>query len=217
MSRIRIVKGKFTEVVGKDYNIYSASSIVDNALGTITMTGEKKGVTYGNPEKPSEINIYPKKIVFRPKKISPKKNILAVVENIENILKEGDDLFICGRKICDNWTSLSGKLYLIPQDMSLYGTTFFKVNGETYQSIQEISNCITSNDYINSFEEQMQILKEFIEDIEASNLRYKSHIKDRISYDAYYRLVKCIKETENYLANTSEYNEFRDWVDNKFD
>lgn len=58
MSRIRIVKGKFTEVVGKDYNIYSASSIVDNAMGEIVEKGEEKGVSYGIAKKAPLVGKY---------------------------------------------------------------------------------------------------------------------------------------------------------------
>ena len=54
MSRTRIVKGKITEIVGKDYNIFSASNIVDNAAEVISDKGEKKGESYGNP-KPAPI------------------------------------------------------------------------------------------------------------------------------------------------------------------
>ena len=67
MSRTRIVKGKLTEIVHGDYNIYSTTSIIDNAVGEITETGVEKGVSYGNPEKPSEGKIIPKCVVrFRP-------------------------------------------------------------------------------------------------------------------------------------------------------
>lgn len=52
MSRTRIVKGKITEIVANDYNIYSESSIVDNAATIITDKGETKGESYGDPEKP---------------------------------------------------------------------------------------------------------------------------------------------------------------------
>lgn len=67
MSRTRIVKGKITEIIGKDYNIYSESSIVDNAAETITDKGVAKGESYGSPEKPSAGEILPKCMVqFRP-------------------------------------------------------------------------------------------------------------------------------------------------------
>ena len=52
MSRTRIVKGKITEIIGKDYNIYSESSIVDNAAEIISDKGVKKGESYGSPENP---------------------------------------------------------------------------------------------------------------------------------------------------------------------
>ena len=67
MSRTRIVKGKITEIIAKDYNIYSESSIVDNAAEMITDKGVAKGESYGNPEKPSAGEILAKCMVqFRP-------------------------------------------------------------------------------------------------------------------------------------------------------
>ena len=67
MSRTRIVKGKITEIIAKDYNIYSESSIVDNATEMITDKGVAKGESYGNPEKPSAGEILAKCMVqFRP-------------------------------------------------------------------------------------------------------------------------------------------------------
>lgn len=67
MSRIRIVKGKITEVVEKDYNIFSESSIVDNATELITEKGETRGISYQNPSKPSAGEIRAKCLVqFRP-------------------------------------------------------------------------------------------------------------------------------------------------------
>ncbi len=69
MSRTRIVKGKITESIGKDYNIYSESSIVDNATGIITDKGVAKGVGYGNPQRaplaPQPIQLI---VQFRPHK-----------------------------------------------------------------------------------------------------------------------------------------------------
>lgn len=58
MSRIRIVRGKLTEIVGKDYNIYSESSIIDNAMGEIIEKGEKKGVSYGIAKKAPLVGKY---------------------------------------------------------------------------------------------------------------------------------------------------------------
>lgn len=49
MSRTRIVKGKITEIIGGDYNIFSESSIIDNAAGLIAEKGESKGVSYSSP------------------------------------------------------------------------------------------------------------------------------------------------------------------------
>ena len=67
MSRTRIVKGKITEIIARDYNIYSESSIVDNAVEIITDKGAAKGESYGNPEKPSAGEILAKCMVqFRP-------------------------------------------------------------------------------------------------------------------------------------------------------
>ena len=50
MSRTRIVKGKITEIIAKDYNIYSESSIIDNAAEIISDKGVAKGESYGNPQ-----------------------------------------------------------------------------------------------------------------------------------------------------------------------
>lgn len=52
MSRTRIVKGKITEIIGGDYNIFSESSIIDNAAEFVTEKGEKSGVNYGSPKTP---------------------------------------------------------------------------------------------------------------------------------------------------------------------
>lgn len=49
MSRIRIVGGKITEIVGGDYNFYSKGNITTTAGGTITETA-KEGIKYGEPE-----------------------------------------------------------------------------------------------------------------------------------------------------------------------
>lgn len=54
MSRIRIVGGKITEIINKDYHIYSESNITDNAAEIISDRGESKGESYGNP-KPAPI------------------------------------------------------------------------------------------------------------------------------------------------------------------
>ncbi|VXB78746.1 MULTISPECIES: hypothetical protein [Chryseobacterium] len=67
MSRTRIVKGKITEVVEKDYDIFSESNIVDNAADMVTEKGETKGVVYENPSKPSAGEIKAQCLVqFRP-------------------------------------------------------------------------------------------------------------------------------------------------------
>lgn len=56
MSRTRIVKGKITEVVEKDYNIFSESNIIDNANESVTDKGEKNGVSYRMVEKPENLS-----------------------------------------------------------------------------------------------------------------------------------------------------------------
>ncbi|WP_411812201.1 hypothetical protein ACLB9Y_03070 [Chryseobacterium scophthalmum] len=67
MSRTRIVRGKITEVVEKDYDIFSESNIVDNAADMVTDKGGNKGVTYNNPSRPSAGEIRAKVMVeFRP-------------------------------------------------------------------------------------------------------------------------------------------------------
>lgn len=69
MSRTRIVKGKLTEIIGGDYNIYSTSNIVDNAVGEIREKGEEKGVGYGDSKDlPPPILIAKCIIHFRPNK-----------------------------------------------------------------------------------------------------------------------------------------------------
>ena len=67
MSRTRIVKGKITEVIEKDYSIFSESNIVDNATELIIEKGETNGISFQNPSKPSAGEITAKCIVqFRP-------------------------------------------------------------------------------------------------------------------------------------------------------
>ena len=51
MSRTRIIKGKLIEIIGKDYSIFSESSIVYNATETINIKGEDKGVSHNMPLK----------------------------------------------------------------------------------------------------------------------------------------------------------------------
>ena len=54
MSRTRIVKGKITERVKGDISIYSASNIIETSLQSIVETGKEKGISFGQPSKPSE-------------------------------------------------------------------------------------------------------------------------------------------------------------------
>lgn len=54
MSRTRIIKGKLTEIVAKEYSIFSESNIVYNATETINAKGEEKGVSYGSPKSPPD-------------------------------------------------------------------------------------------------------------------------------------------------------------------
>lgn len=215
MSRIRIVKGNITKIIGGNYKRYSHSDI-ENIGEKVIQVGKEDGVCYGKAEEPSEAEIKPKKIKFRPHKILPSQNVIAVVEKIENSLKEGDVISISGKEIKDNWISINGKLYLIPKNVLLYGTTFFKVNGDLYQSLEKISNCKSAQDYINSMNEQMEILKELIHDIESSNLKYRDHVKDRLSYDAYYRFYQCVNDIEGQFIESSEYEEVKEWINNNF-
>ncbi|MDR2237858.1 MAG: hypothetical protein LBE92_17175 [Chryseobacterium sp.] len=70
MSRTRIVKGKYTIIIGGDYNLYSKENIVTTAQGAITEIGVENGVTYGNPKEPPilKIDILADAVVhFRPK------------------------------------------------------------------------------------------------------------------------------------------------------
>ena len=55
MSRTRIVKGKITERVKGDISIYSASNIIETSLQSIIETGKEKGVSFGQPKRPSSI------------------------------------------------------------------------------------------------------------------------------------------------------------------
>lgn len=67
MSRTRIVKGKIIEVIEKDYSIFSENNIVYNSTEIVAEKGESKGVSYGNPSKPSAGEIKAKCLVkFRP-------------------------------------------------------------------------------------------------------------------------------------------------------
>ena len=54
MSRTRIVKGKITERVKGNISIYSASNIIETSLQSIVETGKEKGISFGQPSKPSE-------------------------------------------------------------------------------------------------------------------------------------------------------------------
>lgn len=211
MSRTRIVKGNITKIIGGNYKIYSKDNIENNASKVIQV-GKESGVTYGEPTKPPNIEFKPKKIKFRPNKIDSTINIIAVVEKIEQNLKTEDNISIAGRQIDDNWISVNGKLYFIPKNISLFGTTFFKVNDDLYQPIDVISNCISADDYIKSIDMQLQILKEFIQDIESSNLKFKDHIKDRLFKDGYSRLYDCIQYIEKLFMETDQYEEVKKWI-----
>ena len=67
MSRIRIVKGKYTKVSLKGHSMYSNESIITNATKTVTEKGSEKGISYGNPDNSPATQIKPKCLVeFRP-------------------------------------------------------------------------------------------------------------------------------------------------------
>ena len=55
MSRTRIVKGKITERVKGDISIYSASNIIETSLQSIVEIGKEKGISFGQPKRPSSI------------------------------------------------------------------------------------------------------------------------------------------------------------------
>ena len=55
MSRTRIVKGKITEHVKGDISIYSASNIIETSLQSIVEIGKEKGISFGQPKRPSSI------------------------------------------------------------------------------------------------------------------------------------------------------------------
>ena len=50
MTRIRNVAGTITKTTVGNHNIYSEGNIVQNAAGTITETGEEKGVSFNKPK-----------------------------------------------------------------------------------------------------------------------------------------------------------------------
>lgn len=51
MSRTRIVKGKYTKIIGENYNISAEGNISYNAMNEVRNNGIDKGVFYGNYEK----------------------------------------------------------------------------------------------------------------------------------------------------------------------
>lgn len=54
MSHIRIIKGKLTEIVRGEYNMYAKENITFNSKKLVTETGVEKGVSYGKPKAPPE-------------------------------------------------------------------------------------------------------------------------------------------------------------------
>ena len=56
MSRTRNIGGKYTEIIGGDYNIYSEGDIVYNSTKTINFTAEN-GVTFGSPKAAPPANL----------------------------------------------------------------------------------------------------------------------------------------------------------------
>ena len=55
MTRIRNVAGTITKTTVGNHNIYSEGNIVQNAGGTITETGDEKGVSFGKPKNAPKI------------------------------------------------------------------------------------------------------------------------------------------------------------------
>lgn len=51
MSRTRIVKGKYTKIVGENYNVSAEGNISYNAMNEVRDNGIDKGVFYGEYEK----------------------------------------------------------------------------------------------------------------------------------------------------------------------
>ncbi len=51
MSRTRIVKGKYTKIIGENYNVSAEGNISYNAMNEVRDNGIDKGVFYGNYEK----------------------------------------------------------------------------------------------------------------------------------------------------------------------
>lgn len=205
------VKGNLTINVGGTTRIYAKEGVEINSNGKIEYFAES--YSYGEPEEPPQLlNLKPKKIKFRPSKISPSSNIIAVLEQIDDKLNDNDVIKIKNNEIKDNWITVNGKFYLIPNNLSFFGTTLFKINDNLFQPVSQISNCNSYMDYRDSIDEQMQILKELIIDIELSDLKYKDQIKDRLSHDAYYRLIKCLQEIEYVFSETSDNENIKKWI-----
>lgn len=97
MSRTRIVKGKYTIIVGGNYNMYSASDIITTAAGQITETSGE-GIFYGdNPEHPpvAEIDILADAVVhFRPMRNWKGKDYGMDWMRIDDTGLFGDDKYI---------------------------------------------------------------------------------------------------------------------------
>lgn len=211
MSRTRIVGGNITKITGGKYKIFAKDNIEFHSNKQVIQNA-KEGIFYGEPKKPTEQELKPKKIIFKPNKISPQTNIISVIEKLDEPIKPKDVISFSGKIIADNWVSLNGKLYLIPKNIVLFGTTFFKINEDLYQSIEQISNCECLQDYKNSINEQLNILKDFLKEIDVSNMKYKKHIKDRLEYDSYYRLITSIEEIEKKFSNTIDESNAKKWI-----
>lgn len=69
MSHTRIIKGKLTEMVKGEYNMFAKDNITFNSAKQVTDTGLAKGVSYGSPKLPPAPEITAKCMVhFRAKK-----------------------------------------------------------------------------------------------------------------------------------------------------
>ncbi|AZA53441.1 hypothetical protein [Chryseobacterium sp. G0201] len=69
MSRTRIIKGRLTEIIEGDYDMYSSSNIIYNSSVEIREAGVERGITYGSPQYPP-LAPQPIKLIvhFRPHK-----------------------------------------------------------------------------------------------------------------------------------------------------
>lgn len=114
MSRIRIVKGKITEIVGGDLQYFSEADIVEVAAETYAEQSTKEILHDGNPEKPSAGEIKAKCVVF----FRPHDTYKDNPEFGFDWLREGDS----GQQ-GDNWFGNIMGRYYKPDNLTLFNDT----------------------------------------------------------------------------------------------